>query len=57
MVVSIGLKLFQLGGEYLSDLVGWEAGASSCQEGMDASGHVMSWRDWVNLDLETKGLG
>ena len=38
--ISIGSKLFHLVGEYLGDLVGQEAGASSCKEGMDASGHV-----------------
>ena len=35
----------------------WDGGVSSCQDGSDASGHVMSWMDYVNLDLETMGLG
>ena len=38
--VSIGSKLFHHVFEYLGDFVGQEAGASSCKEGLDASGHV-----------------
>ena len=41
----------------MGDLVGRQAGVSSCHEGVDANGHVMSWRDCVNLDLESKGSG
>ena len=40
-LVSIGSKLFHLIGEYyLRNLVGQEAGASSCQEGLGACGRV-----------------
>ena len=38
------------------DLVGQEAGVSSCQEGPDASGHIMNRICWVNLGLEAEGL-
>ena len=38
--VSIGSKLFHSVDEYWGDLVGQEAGVSSCQEGLNASGHV-----------------
>ena len=49
--VLISSKLFHLVGEYTGDLVSQEAEASSCQEGLGASGRV------TNLALETEGLG
>ena len=55
-VVSKGSKLFHLGGEYWGDLVGQKVGASSCQEGLGASGYVTNMRDWVNLDPALTGV-
>ena len=45
MRTGVCLKMFKmihLIGKYLGDLVGQEAGMSSCQEGLDASGHVIN---------------
>ena len=37
---SIVSELFHMGGEYWGDLVGQEAGESSCREGLVVSGRV-----------------